>query len=69
MNNNGNTANTRPVELLWFAVECAVDDDRLTPEMAAGYMASARTLMNDPTESGPAAELRDFMRDNVDFDF
>lgn len=67
MNNNGNTT-SRPVELLWFAVESAVQDDRLTPGMAEGFMASARVLMHDPTESGPAAELRDFMRDNVDFD-
>lgn len=46
------------------SIEEAIDNDTMTWELAHSLMETARIY--DPTESGPAAEVRDFIRDNTE---
>ena len=49
---------------LFEDIERAIDNGTMTWELAHSLMETAR--MYDPTESGPAAEIRDFIRDNTE---
>jgi hypothetical protein len=49
---------------MFEAIDDVIEQDEMTDDVALSIMTRLRTI--DPTESGIAAEIRDYLRDNSD---
>lgn len=52
------------IDDLYDAIDDVIEEDEMTDDVAASIMTRLRTI--DPTESGFAAEIRDYLRNNTD---
>jgi hypothetical protein len=52
------------IDDMYDAINDVIEQDEMTDDVALSIMTRLRTI--DPTESGIAAEIRDYLRDNSD---
>lgn len=52
------------IDDMYDAINDVIEQDEMTDDVALSIMTRLRTI--DPTESGIAAEVRDYLRDNSD---